>query len=79
MDIPVIVGERLDASSEHNRYGWASDLGFAPGHWPETVVVIGKNGTPFQFSKVNVARDREGDVQTVTYTFGPFSIVVYND
>jgi len=64
-----------------------SDLGFAPGEWPEWIDVKGKSATK-RFYRSEATHDREGELVSVTYvhkvhfvtaSYPVFTIVVFND
>ena len=65
---------RIHESATHEFAAEASDLGWAPGQWPQTVTVPGiGNGQPFNRSKL----DETGAVYT--QQFGCVTLRVWND
>ena len=61
----------------------ASDLGWAPGEWPQDVLVADRFGRLLRFTKLRVCRDRDGDVTWVAYCYRErhtsHILRVYND
>lgn len=55
----------------------ASELGLAPGEWPETLPTTLGNGLPFLRSRVNF---NDGELQSVEYfqEFGAYQLTVFN-
>jgi len=52
----------------------ASELGLAPGHWPDTITVLNN-----EFTKAQTARDQHGDITHVKYVRKSITLVVLND
>lgn len=59
---------------------FASDLGWAPGSWPETFDAAAKTGEQASFKRGAGVRDPEGDLTGFSYsTDGNVQLFVFND
>lgn len=68
------IGFPIPSSKLHDGYAEASELGLAPGQWPETVMVEG-----LSFRRAEARTDREGDLLSVDYISGTYVVTIVND
>lgn len=75
----TITRNDLTERDPHRFVAFASDLGLAPGHWPDTMMTSIGNGRPL--GKTFVAANRDGEVEYVRYDqwAGCVSVQVFND
>lgn len=73
-------GSQFAGSDEKQKSAFASDLGFAPGQWPDSFVVVGRKGFAFTFYRRDrIANGEELGGFTYRTLANEYQIEVFND